>query len=196
MPVHILAVDDLRLLRIQHQLAGRKAVSNRAPECPRLLGAVAVTDDVVRVHSRTQCAGAAAPSTCRTRSGGTGLTGLRAWTRSPHPAASLPYARLCCCPPSAQRFLTSARHRATPTGCMHRQGRAVPAEHPDNFEGKDRRPQQRRVPASWICRAWLARSISKTKPNCIASPRTTAPNSRGTTSKPSHRAASTRHKGS
>jgi hypothetical protein len=35
-PVHILAVDDLRLLRMQHQLAGRKAVGNRAPECPRL----------------------------------------------------------------------------------------------------------------------------------------------------------------
>src|SRR5947208_17140770 len=48
-PVHILAVDDLRLLRMQHQLAGRKAVGNRAPECPRLLGALAVADDVVRV---------------------------------------------------------------------------------------------------------------------------------------------------
>src|SRR5919201_3459749 len=48
-PVHILAVDNLRLLRMQHQLAGRKAVSNRTPECPRLLGALAVTDDVVRV---------------------------------------------------------------------------------------------------------------------------------------------------
>src|SRR6202008_4576158 len=48
-PVHILAVDDLRLLRMQHQLAGRKAVGNRAPECPRLLGALAMTNDVVRV---------------------------------------------------------------------------------------------------------------------------------------------------
>src|SRR6266540_5893777 len=48
-PVDILAVDDLRLLRMQHQLAGRKAVGNRAPECPRLLGALAVTDDVVRI---------------------------------------------------------------------------------------------------------------------------------------------------
>src|SRR5215471_14025924 len=48
-PVHILAVDDLRLLRMQHQLAGREAVRNRTPECPRLLGAVAVTNDVVRV---------------------------------------------------------------------------------------------------------------------------------------------------
>src|SRR6516165_5676962 len=48
-PVHILAVDDLRLLRMQYQLAGREAVGNRAPECPRLLGALAVTDDVVRV---------------------------------------------------------------------------------------------------------------------------------------------------
>src|SRR5215831_19079959 len=45
-PVHILAVDDLRLLRMQYQLAGREAVGNRAPECPRLLGALAVTDDV------------------------------------------------------------------------------------------------------------------------------------------------------
>src|ERR1700745_1950162 len=48
-PVHILAVDDLCLLRMQHQLAGRKAVGNRAPECPRLLGALAMTNDVVRV---------------------------------------------------------------------------------------------------------------------------------------------------
>ena len=30
-PVRILAVDDLRLLGMQHQLAGRKAVGNRAP---------------------------------------------------------------------------------------------------------------------------------------------------------------------
>ena len=48
-PVDILAVDDLRLIRMQHQLAGRKAVGNRAPECPRLLGALAMTNDVVRV---------------------------------------------------------------------------------------------------------------------------------------------------
>src|SRR6516164_265283 len=48
-PVHILAVDDRCLLRMQHQLAGRKAVGNRTPECPRPLGALAVTDDVVRV---------------------------------------------------------------------------------------------------------------------------------------------------
>src|SRR6266513_1139162 len=31
-PVHILAVEDLRLLWMQHQLAGRKAVGNRAPQ--------------------------------------------------------------------------------------------------------------------------------------------------------------------
>src|ERR1700745_1994909 len=48
-PVDILAVDDLRLLRMQHQLAGRQAVGHRAPECPRLLGALAMTNDVVRV---------------------------------------------------------------------------------------------------------------------------------------------------
>src|SRR5215831_4454274 len=48
-PVHILAVDDLRLLRMQYQLAGREAVGNCTPEYPRLLGALAVTDDVVRV---------------------------------------------------------------------------------------------------------------------------------------------------
>ncbi len=30
-PIRILAVDDLRLLRMQHQLAGRKAVGKRAP---------------------------------------------------------------------------------------------------------------------------------------------------------------------
>src|SRR5262245_8086072 len=48
-PVYILAVNDLRLLRMQHQLAGREAVGNRTPECPRLLGALAVTNDIVRV---------------------------------------------------------------------------------------------------------------------------------------------------
>ena len=48
-PIHILAVDHLRLLWMQHQLANREAVSNRAPEGPRLLGAVAMTNDVVRV---------------------------------------------------------------------------------------------------------------------------------------------------
>src|ERR1700733_5958844 len=48
-PVHILAVDDFRLLWMQPQLAAREGVDNRAPECPRLLGALAVTNDVVRV---------------------------------------------------------------------------------------------------------------------------------------------------
>src|SRR5262249_3439074 len=48
-PIHILAVDDLRLLRMENELAGRKAVRNRTPECPRLLGALAVTNHVVRV---------------------------------------------------------------------------------------------------------------------------------------------------
>src|SRR6201987_5640072 len=48
-PVDILAVDDLRLLRMQQQLAGRQAVGNRAPECSRLLGALAMTNDVVPV---------------------------------------------------------------------------------------------------------------------------------------------------
>src|SRR5215467_5675941 len=41
-PVDILAVDDLRLIRMQHQLAGRQAVGNCAPECPRLPGALAM----------------------------------------------------------------------------------------------------------------------------------------------------------
>src|SRR5215472_7209004 len=48
-PVDILAVDDLRLIRMQHQLAGRHAVGNCAPEYPRLLGVLAMTNDVVRV---------------------------------------------------------------------------------------------------------------------------------------------------
>src|SRR5215469_9811242 len=48
-PVDILAVDDLRLIRMQHQLAGRQAVGNCAPECRRLFGALAVTNDVVRI---------------------------------------------------------------------------------------------------------------------------------------------------
>ena len=48
-PVHILAVDDLRLLRMQHQLAGRRAVRNRTPQGLRLLLGFAVTDHVVGV---------------------------------------------------------------------------------------------------------------------------------------------------
>ena len=48
-PVRILAVDDFGLLLMQHQLADREPVGNRTPECPRLLGAFAMTDDVVRV---------------------------------------------------------------------------------------------------------------------------------------------------
>lgn len=43
------AVDDLRLVGMQHQLADREAVGNHTPQCPRLPGAVAVTDDVVRL---------------------------------------------------------------------------------------------------------------------------------------------------
>src|SRR6202163_4504761 len=42
-PVHILAVDDLRLHRMQHQLAGREAVAKRAPKCPRPLSAAEET---------------------------------------------------------------------------------------------------------------------------------------------------------
>src|ERR1035441_9814394 len=44
-----LAVDDLRLHRMQHQLAGREAVAKHAPKCPRLRGSEAVTDGIVRI---------------------------------------------------------------------------------------------------------------------------------------------------
>jgi hypothetical protein len=44
-----LAVDDLRLHRMQYQFAGREAVTKRAPECSRLLGAATVTDGIVRI---------------------------------------------------------------------------------------------------------------------------------------------------
>ena len=47
--VRILAIDDLRLLRMQHQLAGRKAIRQRTPELPRLLGASAVTNRFIRI---------------------------------------------------------------------------------------------------------------------------------------------------
>lgn len=47
--VHILAIDNLRLLWMQYQPADREAVGDRAPQCPRLLGALAVTDNIVRV---------------------------------------------------------------------------------------------------------------------------------------------------
>src|SRR5438045_8928766 len=48
-PVRILAIDDLRLLGMQHQLAGRKAFLQRAPSRPRLFGALAVTNGMLRV---------------------------------------------------------------------------------------------------------------------------------------------------
>src|SRR5712675_673621 len=48
-PVRVLAIDDLRLLRMQHQLAGPKAGSQCAPQNLRLLGVVAMTDRIVRV---------------------------------------------------------------------------------------------------------------------------------------------------
>src|SRR6516225_4103908 len=47
--VRILAVDDLRLLRVQHQLAGREVILQRTPQRPRLFGALAVTNGIVRV---------------------------------------------------------------------------------------------------------------------------------------------------
>jgi len=47
--VPILAIDEFRLLRIENQLAGRKAILQRTPQRPRLFGALAVTDAVVRV---------------------------------------------------------------------------------------------------------------------------------------------------
>jgi hypothetical protein len=47
-PICILAVDDLRLLGMQGQLAGRKAISKCAQKGPRLVGAFAVTDEVSR----------------------------------------------------------------------------------------------------------------------------------------------------
>src|SRR5437868_11515303 len=48
-PVRILAVDELRLLRMQSQPAGRDACPQGAPQCPRLFGASAVADDIVGV---------------------------------------------------------------------------------------------------------------------------------------------------
>ena len=48
-PVHILAIDDPCLLRMENQLADRKAVGNRTPEGPCVLLGSAVTDHVVRI---------------------------------------------------------------------------------------------------------------------------------------------------
>ena len=49
LPVHIPAVNDFRFLRMQHQLADREAVHNRTPEYPRLFGAPAVTNGIIRI---------------------------------------------------------------------------------------------------------------------------------------------------
>src|ERR1700758_917064 len=65
-PVHILAVDDFRFLRMQHQLAGREAVRNRTPECPRLVGALAVTNGPRTVQTGYE--ERFSPPTCRTHS--------------------------------------------------------------------------------------------------------------------------------
>ena len=48
-PVVILAIDEFRLLRIENQFAGRKAILQRTPQRPRLFGALAVTNGIVRV---------------------------------------------------------------------------------------------------------------------------------------------------
>ena len=47
--VYILTVDDLRLLGMQHQLAGRQAIRQCTPQRLRLHGAFAVTNGIVRV---------------------------------------------------------------------------------------------------------------------------------------------------
>jgi hypothetical protein len=66
-PVHILTVDDLRLLWMQLQLAGRKAVGNRAPQCPRLLGALAVTNGIIRIPLERDMWRARPERSCRLR---------------------------------------------------------------------------------------------------------------------------------
>ena len=48
-PVRILAIDDLRLLGMQFQPAGCKAMPQRTAQRLRRLGALAVTNDVVRI---------------------------------------------------------------------------------------------------------------------------------------------------
>ena len=59
-PVHILAVDDLRLLGMQHQLAGREAAGNRTPESgiavrgrsrPQICSSIALCGDGVAALS-------------------------------------------------------------------------------------------------------------------------------------------------
>jgi len=48
-PVRVLAVDELRLLRVQSELASCKSSLQAAPQRLGLFGALAMTDDVVRV---------------------------------------------------------------------------------------------------------------------------------------------------
>ena len=48
--VYILTVDDLRLLGMQHQLAGRQAIRQCTPQRLRLHGAFAVTNGVSRAE--------------------------------------------------------------------------------------------------------------------------------------------------
>ena len=70
-PIHILAIDDLRLLGMQNQLAGRKATRQRTPEFPRLLDATAVTNRIVRITLEVRAAympDAARPVSCHPQS--------------------------------------------------------------------------------------------------------------------------------
>src|SRR5258708_4713610 len=53
-PVHILTVDDFRLHRMQHQLAGREAVAKLAPKFPLLLCATAATNVNVGITPRRE----------------------------------------------------------------------------------------------------------------------------------------------
>src|SRR6516165_8588959 len=73
--VRILAVDDLRLLGMQHQLAGRKSDPVTHSVAPAPLRR-SCSDKWHRPRtSRTECADSFATSTRRTYSAGTGLPG-------------------------------------------------------------------------------------------------------------------------
>jgi hypothetical protein len=48
--IHILAIDELRLLRVQSEPAGREPDLQGAPQCTGLFFAAAMTDDIVRVR--------------------------------------------------------------------------------------------------------------------------------------------------
>ena len=111
-PVIILAVDDLRLLRMQRQTAVREPLFQRAAQVRSL--SHSCSDRSHRPHNaRTGCRDGSASSMCRRRSA---ETGSPAWGLSPHPEAFLSPGRRGYYLPSVPVPSAISRYTSAPTG--------------------------------------------------------------------------------